>query len=242
MNEKQCIILFSLQNTTPAYAFAEYLCAAFNRKLICLGSGETEFDKRSLKPDLELVRDIIEAFDPVMFVFDYDASSGKNKKQIRKYLLAFRDLRVPYVGVPRKHKAPGSVNEVIVPVGFLPEEKEKAPWSNSFIKYCKASITLLRPKDRGSRAAKNVAFISDFLKTQKNSCGISDGDKSSFKIEFEAQNRFMKNADLFIISASRAYGLDDTFFGPKEYHVLRKSSKPVLIINPRDDIYVLCGD
>jgi hypothetical protein len=46
---------------------------------------------------------------------------------------------------------------------------------------------------------------------------------------------------MLIISASRDYGLDDIFFGPKELKVIRQSPVPVMVINPRKDLYTLCG-
>ncbi|MFB6342555.1 hypothetical protein ACE1ET_12570 [Saccharicrinis sp. FJH62] len=242
MKEKQSIILFTLSESNPASEFAYYLSKRFERKLIVLGTGDTEDDRLSVKPDVDFTEQIVREFDPVMIVFSYSTANAVQRKHVRKILLAFRELRIPYTGVSENCNLPESIKRVTVPVGFLPEEKEKAPWSNSFIKYCGAEITLLRPKDRGTRAAKNVLFIEKFLKNQKNSCTIADGEKSSFKIEFEALKKFTADTDMFIISASRAYGLDDNFFGPKEYHVLKKSEKPVMIINPRNDIYVLCGD
>ena len=34
--------------------------------------------------------------------------------------------------------------------------------------------------------------------------------------------------------------LDDIIFGPKEQHMVKKSEKPVLLVNPRGDLYALC--
>ena len=48
------------------------------------------------------------------------------------------------------------------------------------------------------------------------------------------------NVSLLMISASRDYGLDDILFGPKELKVI-KSTVPVMVINPRGDLYALCG-
>jgi nucleotide-binding universal stress UspA family protein len=48
-------------------------------------------------------------------------------------------------------------------------------------------------------------------------------------------------ADLLMISASRDYGIDDIIFGPKEEKIVKKSTIPVMVINPRKDLYALCG-
>lgn len=242
MHLKQTILHFTSDGTAPSVSFSEYLGKSFNKKVIELGTGSTEYDKLALNPDLDLVEKLTAEFDPVMVLFSYSAKTLKSRKLIKAFLNAFRELRVPYMGINVECKQTEGIKKILVPVGFLPEEKEKAPWSNSFIKYCKSEITLLKPSDRGTRSEKNVEFIEKVLGSYKNSCRIINGEKSSFGIEKEAVKKYSEENDMFIISASRAYGLDDLFFGPKEYHVLLKSRKPVLIINPRDDIYVLCGD
>ena len=65
--------------------------------------------------------------------------------------------------------------------------------------------------------------------------------KDSFKVETEAiQVAENEQAGIIIVSASRDYGLDDMIFGPKEYHLVKKSTVPVLLVNPRGDLYTLC--
>lgn len=242
MNKKQSIILLSDNEKNAAARFAGLLCSFFNRKLLSIGTGDTDFDHQAANPGANFIENLVETFDPVLFVFDYSPGSSSARRRIKKLLLAFRELRIPYIGVNSSCQLKDKIEKVCVPVGFLPEEKEKAPWSNSFIKYCQSDIILVKPKDRGSRATKNVSFIEKFLKTQHNTCQTIQGTKSSFKIEFEALKKYGNSVDMYMISASRAYGLDDNLLGPKEYHVLKNAQKPVLIINPRDDIYVLCGD
>ena len=70
---------------------------------------------------------------------------------------------------------------------------------------------------------------------------LDKGTKDSFKVEAESiQVAEKEHAGIIIVSASRDYGLDDLLFGPKEYHVVKKSSVPVLLVNPRGDLYALC--
>ena len=63
----------------------------------------------------------------------------------------------------------------------------------------------------------------------------------SFKLDKEAVKAARENDyGIVIISASRDYGLDDLLFGPKEYHLIHRSDVPLLIVNPRGDLYTLC--
>ena len=239
MFEKQSILLFSDQIGSSAHSLANLLSLNFKRKLVELGTGTTNYDLESLSLTEHFVNNMVREFDPVLVVFNYSSNNSAQRNKILKHLKAFRDLRVPYIGVKNGVEI-GVLDNILIPVGFLPEEKEKAPWGNSFMKYCNSKITLLQPKDKGTRAKKNVEFIEKVFKSYNRNYQLIKGSKSSFKIEFESISK--KEYDMYFITGSRAYGLDDVFFGPKEYHVLKKADKPVLIINPRDDIYVLCGD
>ena len=71
---------------------------------------------------------------------------------------------------------------------------------------------------------------------------VMKAKKNSFKVELEAVDRVMEmNADLLMISASRDYGMDDILFGPKELKVIKKCVVPLMLINPRKDLYTLCN-
>ncbi|MDD2285886.1 MAG: hypothetical protein PHQ11_10880 [Paludibacter sp.] len=159
---------------------------------------------------------------------------------IRKHLNACCDLRIPYV-IYKDRNAELKFDKVIVPVNFLIEEIEKAQFAAAFGRFCNSELTLLQAKDYGSKAATNVAKISLVLDKFNLAYQVEKGRKDSFKIELDAVNHVRKrHFDFIIASASREYGLDDVFFGPKELHLIRKSPVPVMLINPRGDLYVLC--
>ena len=63
----------------------------------------------------------------------------------------------------------------------------------------------------------------------------------SFKLDREAVKLAEeKQFGIVLVSASRDYGLDDLIFGPNEYHLIRRSAVPLLLVNPRGDLYTLC--
>jgi len=105
----------------------------------------------------------------------------------------------------------------------------------------KSKILIYAPKDYGSKARQNI----NQMKTLFNSFSLDyeekQGKKDSFGIEREAaQNAENDNCGMVIISASREYGIDDVIFGSKEKRILQKTQIPILLINPRADLYVLC--
>ena len=65
--------------------------------------------------------------------------------------------------------------------------------------------------------------------------------KDSSGVEREAANWAAGGeAGLVLVSASREYGLDDLLFGSKERKILTRINVPILLINPRGDLYTLC--
>ena len=70
---------------------------------------------------------------------------------------------------------------------------------------------------------------------------VEMGKKDSFKVEKEAVEMAMNGEyGMVLITNSRDYGLDDIIFGPKEQHLFKQTTTPLMCINPRGDLYVLC--
>ena len=181
--------------------------------------------------------EVCEAVDAsFLFIQSTDTSS----KKIRRFLNDCRDLRIPYL----LYKASFSnldLKKVILPVGFLEEELEKAQFAAAFGRFCGSEIQMLLANDYGSKAATNAEKMKLLFDKFEFKYTLDKATKDSFKVEAESIEIAEKQqAGLIIVSASRDYGLDDILFGPKEFHVLKKSPVPVLLVNPRGDLYALC--
>jgi nucleotide-binding universal stress UspA family protein len=161
-------------------------------------------------------------------------------KIIRSFLNDCRELRIPYLFY--KDSFGGLIlNKVVVPIGFLEEEIEKAQFASAFGRFCNSKIIMLLAKDYGSKAATTAEKMKLLFDKFKLDYSLEKATKDSFKVDAESiQVAEKEQAGMIIISASRDYGLDDILFGPKEFHVIRKSPIPVLLVNPRGDLYALC--
>jgi hypothetical protein len=159
---------------------------------------------------------------------------------IKRYLKVCRELRIPYLFYKDSFSAL-NMEKVLVPVNFLIEEIEKAQFAAAFGRFCHSKITLLQANDYGSKAATNVSKIKSVFDKFDFEYQVVKGKRDSFKIEFDAliisEN---ENYGLILVSSSREYGLDDVIFGPKELHLIKKAKFPLLLINPRADLYTLC--
>ena len=165
---------------------------------------------------------------------------NEQTKNIRKLLNNCRDLRIPYLFYKDSFKE-FDLHKVILPIGFLEEEMEKAQFASAFGRFCGSEIKMLLANDYGSKAATNAEKMKQLFDKFDFKYSLEKATKDSFKVEAESiQVAENKHAGIIIVSASRDYGLDDILFGPKEYHLVKKSSVPVLLVNPRGDLYALC--
>jgi nucleotide-binding universal stress UspA family protein len=133
---------------------------------------------------------------------------------------------------------------------MLEEEVYKAEICTYLARKTGAHLILLRANDYGSKAIKNTQRIITHIQAIAERTGetityeerVAKGD--SFHIHKELHTIFPIEGDdrggLVLLTASREYGLDDWLFGPPEQYVIRHSQVPVMLVNPRADLFSLC--
>lgn len=161
-------------------------------------------------------------------------------RKIQPLLNVCKPLRIPYIFVTSATENI-KLDKALASIGFLTEEKEKGIFASKLARFCNTSVTLLQARDYGSRAAMSVQQIQALFAKLEMQCAVEHAGKDSFKVQEEAATRASAGeADIVLITASREYGLDDIVFGPPERKIIARAKVPVMVINPRPDIYVLC--
>ena len=193
-----------------------------------------------------------------------------SRRDIQRVLDACREERRPYAVIKNieskikngsleattqrdnsKFKIQNSkLSTILVPVTMLEEEVYKAEICTYLARKTSAHIILLRANDYGNKAKQNIQRIITHIQTISERTGISisyeervaKGD--SFHIHKELHTMLPlqggDRGEIILLTASREYGLDDWLFGPPEQYVIRKSAVPVMLINPRADLFSLC--
>jgi len=169
-----------------------------------------------------------------------------NSRIIQRHLNACREERRPYVFVTGTMTVK-PLRRLLVPVSMLEEETYKAEICTYLARKTGAHIILLQANDYGSHAQQNVNRIVTHIRAVAERSGIDisyevvKARKDSFSLMREASERQRDfRHDLLILTASRDYGLDDILFGPPERHAIRKALVPVMLVNPREDLFSLC--
>ena len=169
-----------------------------------------------------------------------------NRRTIQHHLNECREERRPYVFVTSTMNVK-PLHRLLVPVSMLEEETYKAEICTYLARKTGAHIILLQANDYGSHARQNVNRIVTHIQKVMEKSGenisyeVVLARKDSFKLIQEAAERQRDfRHDLLILTASRDYGLDDILFGPPERKAIQRALVPVMLVNPREDLFSLC--
>jgi hypothetical protein len=186
--------------------------------------------------DINHINNIVETEDAALLIIGLTSD-----KEIQFYLNKCRELRIPYIFTKDTLPTDFYINNIILPITNLEEEREKGPFASSFARHFNCHIAIYQPNDYGSKAIANIETIKTLFDSFKLNHSTSKGKKDSNSIELETST-IHKNTpnSILIISASRDYGLDDILFGPKERKIIKNTNIPTMLINPRGDLYTLC--
>ena len=172
---------------------------------------------------------------------------ANDSRAIQNVLNECRELRTPYVVITPSMREVTARRRRLVPVSRLEEETYKAEICTYLARKTGAHIILLKAHDYGSHAQQNVNRIVTHIKGVMEraeveiSYEVVEARKDSFSLIREASERQRDfQHDLLILTASRDYGLDDILFGPPERHAIRRALVPVMLVNPREDLFSLC--
>ena len=175
-----------------------------------------------------------------------------SRRGVQRVLDACREERRPYVITTPLTYSLSPLTSILVPVTMLEEEVYKAEICTYLARKTGAHLILLRANDYGSKAKRNTQRIITHIQTIAERTGetityeerVAKGD--SFHIHKELHTytslpfREGTGVGLILLTASREYGLDDWLFGPPEHYVIRHSQVPVMLVNPRADLFSLC--
>ena len=189
------------------------------------------------------------------------------RRDIQQVLDACREERRPYVVIKEqgtKSQEPRQISNnsdsidinldswflspesrILVPVSMLEEEVYKAEICTYLARKTGAHLILLRARDYGSKAKQNTQRIITHIQTIAERTGeeisyeVQEAKRDSFSFHKDFHSTEWK-FDLLLLTASREYGLDDWLFGPPELYAIRKSEVPVMLVNPRADLFSLC--
>lgn len=163
-------------------------------------------------------------------------------KGIQKFTgsYAFRVLlgsKVPFIVVQDKPRTEEKLSNIVFPIDFKSENKEKLYWAIYLGKYFNSKVHLVKyPVNDPSLKKKvdiNLNFAIRFLIQNSLDYEIHTAPKGEFGKEIIKFAQDI-NADLILIVTTKNITFLDFIFGTREQYIIANSAKiPVMVVNPR---------
>lgn len=166
----------------------------------------------------------------------------------RQVLHLFAECKIAYLTVQQPMQSSRDYSRVAFGVDFRKESKDKLIWASYFARFNRSSLAMLHfdYKDEGLRRkwGNNVIFMNKFFKNLDivYADEVVSG-RALFPETVVCQQAAQRGYGLLISVTTDTRDLDiiEWFAGVQEHRTIRNSHRlPVLYLNPRNDIYVLC--
>jgi len=188
----------------------------------------------------------------VMSVTQAKKKSFFNLSSARKWI---RKSRIPVLTVGDAAPKENDYQQIILPLGINCQDKELALWANYFPAYFQKNcphipkesllihIIFNQYKDEFLRkkVENNVAFATKMFDNLNAPYKLHPFTKIDNIHTFGLKFAEKTESSVMLFLMTEHYSLIDLIFGPVENKILgNKENIPVLCLNPRDDIFVLC--
>jgi len=179
--------------------------------------------------------------------WDYDAVLVVlHQADMKLGLKAFRESSIAFLFV--NGDAPEFLNykNVLIPLDYRKATKETALWASFFGRFNHSLVQVVYAhetnKEDAANLMKNLNFLKKFLSNLNVEYQLIAGKSSSWGICTETiENSRKLNGDVMVFAGSSYVSLIDLLIGLPEKRIIRKAGNlPVLIINPRKEICVMC--
>ena len=178
------------------------------------------------------------------------ASLNKNErslKKIRPLLQCFSESRVAYCIAHSPVNDTESLKKIALSIDFERQSKEKVLWANYFGRFFQSTIECFHYNYKDEflrkRFGDNQAFVSKMLSSFQvpfHFIEISRGKRWDLETDALAK-AVSSDAGLYISIATEGKNVFSYFSGTSEEKLLMfNSNMPILFLNPRKDLYVLC--
>ncbi len=191
--------------------------------------------QNSLRDNIEKLTDVYNAVLVVMHQSDFKFG-----------LKAFRESTVAFLFVNGMLPEYLSYKNVLLSIDYRKASKEISLWASYLGRFNKSKIYLIyaneTDSDHRSKLQKNLEFIKKFLSSLNVSHHFVPGKSNSWGI-FDETLTNSKNwsGDVMLFAGSMYISLIDRMIGLPEEKIIRKAGNlPILIINPRKDVCIMC--
>lgn len=180
-----------------------------------------------------------------MLVIGVDCHEKKGFFNTRKAIRLIRPSRVPVMTVGKKLPEKNVFQHVLLPLDIDRQGKEKALWAGYFNRFYQAVIHVLIPRYQDKSLYKqvldNLTFVKKLYDNLQINYQITEIPQVNDIDRFSIQYAPTVQGTLTVIMMTKYFTIGDLLFGTREKRIIGNTEEiPVLCINQRDDLYVLC--
>ncbi len=197
----------------------------------------------------EILKGSIEKLNVICLITGINTSKkGKKADAPEELLKNLEYIKTAYLLAPEPLSDEKLLKNIAFTIDFEKESKEKIPWASYFGRFNRSLIYVCYPEykdDYLSRSTQeNLRFVKKMFEELNVNYVVEEIGRVNYSstIDMEAIKRFENNRiGLLIAVSTRGKTVIDFLRFRPEYKTIRNPYKiPVLMLNPREDIYVLC--
>lgn len=164
----------------------------------------------------------------------------------RKALKFIKTSRLPVMTVGKECPPDAQWKEVFLSIDIHRQEKEKALWAGYFYRFGKSNLHIIHTSYRDEflqqKTEDNLKFIDKLYQNLEIISNKKVIDNQIDNIDLHIlQNASQYQPSVLVIMMTKYYSLIDLLLGAKERRLIGNDEGiPVLCINEREDLYVLC--
>jgi len=227
-------------------AQTDILTDTFKQTLDSVTSNSIEVFVESKPFTKQLLYKLAEESNAIMFVIGVAKKDKRAHFTLNRALHFIRPSRIPVMTVGNKMPKSNVFQNVMLPLDIYRQSKEKSLWAGYFSRYYYAKVHILYGSYKDSflkiKLKNNVDFTEKLYKNLEITCQMHHIAARVDNMDiYSLQYAEKIDATLTVIMTTKYRSLFDWIFGVKERSVIANAQGlPVLCINERDDLYVLC--
>lgn len=187
----------------------------------------------------DAIKDLANELGATLVVMGTHGMKGMQKLTGSWALKVMVGSKAPFLVIqePPKHE---NLRDIVFPIEFKFEDKEKLRWANYLANFYKVKIQICTPKIKDESLKKktqsNVLFARKYLESKNILYDITELDGKDFSLDTISFAEKI-NASMILIMTTPNISFSDYAFGATEQKIIANDAKiPVMCINPREDL------
>jgi nucleotide-binding universal stress UspA family protein len=183
---------------------------------------------------IKAVATSIEAF---IVIMKTQPPRGTEKILRSRSIRVMMGSKIPFLVVQEAPKRL-AIRNIVFPIDFRKENKEKLIWISILSKYYTSKIHLFKPKVNDYRVRNNLEFAKRFLEGKSLSYEIITGENKLSSADEAINYAHETDAQLIIIMLSKNVSWFSSLIGISEQkYISNKHKIPVMVLNPKAELH-----